>query len=180
MCIARFFFYSVVINTKDVDRVLSSLERTETGFLLTLEDAQNFIPEGDGEDAFLLEEDLAMETFQSAISTARDLADQLLTLKSILSGLADFSLDLSALQDSLTDKPESNLVSSLQELKTSYSSLREEWRRANLPNDHPLKQELNSCMKSLTGLGADVATAKSKSDSHSTTSSTSSSTSSSE
>ena len=93
----------LVINTKDVDRILSSLGRTETGFLLTMQDAQNFIPEGDGEEAFLLKEELAMETFQTAISTARDLADQLLALKSVLSGLADFSLDLSAIQDSLTE-----------------------------------------------------------------------------
>ena len=59
-------------------------------------------------------------------------------------------------------------------MKTSYSSLREEWKRANLPNDHPVKSELDSCRKTLTTLGADVASAKDKSDSHSTTSSTSS------
>ena len=165
----------LVINTRDVDRILSSLERTETGFLLTLEDAQNFVPEGDGEDAFLLEEDLAMEMFQSAISTARDMSDQLLTLKAVLNGLSNFSIDLTALQDSLTDKPESDQSTALQSLENLFSSLRAQWQGANLAKDHPLKQELDSCRKNLTDLGADVASARNKSDSHSTTTSTTSS-----
>ena len=130
------------INTKEVDRLLTSLEKTETGFLYTLEDAQNFVPDGEGEEAFLQEEDLAMETFQEAISTARDLADRLLAVKSILGGLADFSLHSTSIQDFLADKPESNQLNSLQELKASYSSLKEEWKRANLPSTHSLNQNL--------------------------------------
>ena len=122
----------LLINTKEVDRILSSLERTEAGFLVMLEDAQNFIPEGEAEEAFLLEEDTAMESFHSSISAARDLSDQLLTLKSVLNGLSNFSCDLSALQDSLVDKPESNQSSALQSLENLFSSLREQWQGANL------------------------------------------------
>ena len=68
----------LLINSKDVDRILSSLTKTETNFLLTMEDAQNFVPEDDAEEDFQLEEELVLETFQAAISAARDLADQLL------------------------------------------------------------------------------------------------------
>ena len=135
------------INTKEVDRLLTSLEKTETGFLYTLEDAQNFVPDGEGEEAFLQEEDLAMETFQEAISTARDLADRLLAVKSILGGLADFSIHSTSIQDFLADKPESNQLNSLQELKASYSSLKEEWKRANLPSTHSLTQARTQCLQ---------------------------------
>ena len=140
-----------------------------------MEDAQNFVPEDDAEEDFQLEEELVLETFQTAISAARDLADQLLAFKSILSGLSDFTLDLTALQESLSENPESNQSTSLQELKTSYSALREEWKRANLPKEHFVKSELDSCKKSLTTLGAEVASALAKSDSHSIASSSSSS-----
>ena len=164
-----------LINSKDIDRVLSSLTKRETNFLQSMEDAQNFVPEDDGEEDFLLEEQLAIEAFESAMSKARDLADQLLALKSILNGLSDFTLDLTALQESLGENPESNQSTSLQELKTSYSALREEWKRANLPNEHSVKAELDSCKKAITTLGAEVASALAKSDTHSVASSTSTS-----
>ena len=47
----------LLINSKEIDRLLSSIERTETGFLQTLEDGQEFIPVGDGADRFLEEEE---------------------------------------------------------------------------------------------------------------------------
>ena len=165
----------LLINTKEVDRIISSVERTETGFLQTLEDAQGFAPEGDEEVAFQLEEELAMESFHSSISASRDLADQLLMLKAVLNGLSNFRCDLDAIQDSLTEKPESNQSSALQALENLFSSLREQWQTTNLDKEHPIKAELDSCRKALTTLGADVASARDKSDSHSTTISSSSS-----
>ena len=167
-----------LINTRDIDRILSSLGRTETGFLQTLEDAQGFIPV-DGEEAFQLEEELAADTFQTNISEARDLSDQLLALKAVLNGLSDFNLGCTAIQDSLTEKPESNQATSLQAMRDLFSTLKAQWQGANLSRDHSLKGELDSCVKVLTTLGAEVAAAMEKSDSHSTIS-TSSSTSSTE
>ena len=164
------------INTKDVDRILLSLERTEKGFLQTLEEAQDFCPEDEEEEqVFQHEEDAAGEAFSSSLSMVRDLGEQLLGLKSVLNGLANFRTDLSALQESLEEKPESNQVEDLQSLKSLYSRLRQEWDAANLDPAHPIRGELDSCRKVLTCLGADVATAKDKSDSHSSSSSTTSS-----
>ena len=163
-----------VINTKEVDRLLSSLERTETGFLQTLEEAQSFIPDGDGEeDAFYTDEDLAMETFQDSISSARDTADRLLALKSVLTGLADFKNESTSLQDFLDSNPESNQTDPFKELKTLYQNLKEEWKRANLPSTHSLKAELDECMKTITSLGSAVCAVKDKSDPLSTSLSTS-------
>ena len=147
----------LLINTKEIDRILSSIERTETGFLQTLEDAQEFTPEGEGAETFLQEEDNAMEIFNISISAVRDSADELLTL---LSGIGDLKCDMTALEDSLTEKPESNQASTLQALGSTFSSLRQEWKKANLAKDHSLKSELDACRKKLTFLGADVASAK--------------------
>ncbi len=69
-----------------------------------------------------IEEDLAM---QDSVSNARDLADRLLSLKSILTGLADFRMTSASIQDFLRDNPGSNQSTSLQDLKTLYLSLRE-------------------------------------------------------
>ena len=160
------------INTKEVDRLLASLARTETGFLQTLEDAQTFLPNGEGEEeAFTTDEDLAMENFQESISSARDTADRLLALKSVLSGLADFSNDSSSIQDFLVDNPESNQSNSLRKLEALYLSLKEEWKRANLPTTHAIKSELDACRKTITSLEDAVSAVRDKSDSHSVASS---------
>ena len=58
-----------VINTKDVDRIIVSIERTETGFLQTLEDAQEFVPDGEAEEPFQREEEAAMEAFDRKTKT---------------------------------------------------------------------------------------------------------------
>ena len=165
---------ALLINTKEINRILISIEKTETSFLQSLEDAQTFIPE-DGEEAFQLEEELACDTFNSAISSTRDLGDQLLCIKAVLNGLANFKCDMDAIKDSILAKPDSNQVSAFQTLENLFSSLRSQWQTANLPRDHPIKAELDSCRIILANLGADVAAAHDKSDSHSTTTSSTSS-----
>ena len=90
-----------VINTKDIDRILVSIVRTETGFLQTLEDAQEFVPEGEAEEPFQREEEAAMEAFDNSISAVRDQADYLLTLSSVLTGMSDLKRDITGLESSL-------------------------------------------------------------------------------
>ena len=163
----------LLINFKEIDRVLTSIIKTETGFLQSLEDAQAFVPE-ESEEAFQIEEEMAADAFTTAISATRDLGDQLLCLKAVLNGLANFSCDLDAIQDTLSSKPDSNQVTALQVLENMFSSLRSQWQTANLPKDHPIKTELDSCRRVLATLGADVTAASDRSDSHSTSSSTTS------
>ena len=165
----------ILINTKDIDRILTSIERTESGFLQTLEDALEFTPEAEGAEAFQQEEETVMENFNVSISAVRDLTDELLTLKSVLTGIGDLTFVMTALYDSLTEKPESNQTSALQALESTFSSLRQEWKKANLAKDHSLKGELDACRKRLTVLGADVASARDKTVPHPSPSSSSSS-----
>ena len=165
---------ALLINTKDIDRTLVSIEKTETTFLQTLEDAQGFIPEDD-ESAFQQEEEQSSDAFLASISATRDLGDQLLCTKAVLNGLADFNCDLQALKDSLATKPDVNQVSSFQSLENLFHSLRNQWHAANLPRDHPIKAELDACTPILTELRADVTSACDKSDSHSSSSGSSAS-----
>ena len=164
----------LLIDTKDIDKTLKSIERTETGFLQTLEDAQEFIPEAEGAEAFHTEEDTAMENFNNSISAVRDLAQDLLTIKGVFISLGELTCDMAALTASLTEKPDSIHSSALQTLEKSFSALRLEWRKAHLPKDHPLKSELDACSKGLTVLGADVASARDKASPHPSPSSSSS------
>ena len=161
-----------LINSKEVDRILTSINKTETNFLQSLEDAQTFVPE-DAAEAFQEEEELAADTFTAAISATRDLGDQLHCIKAILNGLANFRCDSDAIQDTLISKPDSNQVSELQDLKSMFSSLRSQWQTANLPQIHPIKAELDACRKALATLAAEVTAATDKSDSHSTSSTSS-------
>ena len=163
------------ISTKDLDRILASLVKTETGFLQTMEEALAFIPtDEEEEETFSSEEAFALEAFQDAISTARDTAEQLLSLKSILNGLADFKNLSRSIQDFLDSNPDSNQTHSLQKLDAAFNVMRTEWNRADLPNTHPLKVELDSCNRTLTTLEDAVAAVRDKSDTHSSITSTSS------
>ena len=167
---------ALLINTKEVDRLLTTVQKTELSFLQAMEDAQTFAPEDEAEEtAFQLEEELTCDTFQAAISDTRDLGDHLLGIKSVLNGLANFKCDLDAIQETLSSKPDSNQVSELKDLRSLFSSLREQWQTANLPSDHPVKAELDSCRRTLATLGADITAAHERSDSLSTASTTSSS-----
>ena len=152
-----------VLNTKDIDRILVSIVRTEAGFLQTLEDALEFVPEGEAEEPFQQEEEAAMEAFDISISAIRDQADHLLTLSSVLTGLSDLKHDITGLESSLAARPESDHSTTLHKVESSVSSLRQEWRKANLPKDHLLKGELDACIDTIPTLAADVATAKHKS-----------------
>ena len=163
-----------LINSKEVERTLHSIIKTETTFLQTLEDAQKNLPEDD-EENFQLEEEQAADAFSDAISATRDLGDQLLCLKAVLNGLADFKCDLTAIQNTLSSKPDSNQVKAFESLESSFISLRRQWQTANLGRNHPLKTELDSCRETLTNLGADVTAAYDKSDTHSVSSASSSS-----
>ena len=58
-------------------------------------------------------------------------------------------------------------------MEALYLSLKEEWKRANLPTTHAIKSELDACRKTITSLEDTVSAVRDKSDSHSVASSTS-------
>ena len=162
------------INTKEVDRLLIALSKTETGFHQSLEESQAFAPEGgEEEEAFITHEDLATETFQDSVSTARDMADRLLALKSILTGLADFKTTSTSIQDFLETNPGSNQSNSLADLKTLYLSLKTIWKGVDLPSTHSLKHELDACANTITSIEDSVAAVLDKAKLHSSSASSS-------
>ena len=161
-----------VINPKEIERLLTSLKKTEAGFFQNIEDAQAFLPDGEGEESFTTEEDFAMEAFQDSISTARDSAEQLLALKNILTKLGEFKTESSDIQEFLEENPDSNQSTSLQQLRTLYLSIKDEWRKENLPTVHSLRHEVGLCNKTITSIEATVAAARDRSELHSMASST--------
>ena len=149
------------INSADITRQLTSLERTAKNFLLTMEEAQDFVPDGDEEeDTFQTEEADILEKFEEAVSSTKQLAEHLLALKSVQTGLADLTFDINSLETALVDRPDSDHSHCFTSLESSFSGLRQEWRKASLPNAHPLKGELDACTKSIHALAADIASAK--------------------
>ena len=151
-----------VINTKDIDRHLNSVERTERNFLLTLEEAQEFAPDGEEEETFQEEEANVADTFENSVAAFRELADYLLALKSVQTGLSDLTYDINSLETTLAEKPDSDHSLRFNAIDSSFSGLRTEWRKANLPKDHPLKGELDACTKHIDSLAADTASAKNR------------------
>ena len=141
------------MNIKEVERTISNLLKTEAGFTQTLDDAQNFLPEEEEQEHFYEQEALAEENFQLALAKVRDLGDKLITLKAVLNGLDDFNRQYTVVQDELKEAP-SNLNKSIDSLRTKFSYLNQQWKAASLEMDHPVRHELNSCVKLLTKLEA--------------------------
>ena len=162
-----------VLNTKEIDRLIASLIRTETGFLQTVEDTQGFSPGGEDEDEFQAEEEATIDNFQSAISSARDLGERLLTLKAVLTGIADFKSEEQIIKDALSVDPGSAQKEAVQLLRTSLSTLKAQWTGADLPSIHSLQNELKACARSLNGLAADILAEERTSATTSSTSTTS-------
>ena len=94
------------INAREIERLIDSVTRTETNFLTTLDEAQEYVPDGEGEDDFHNEEDVALEKFEQPLLKFREQAESILALKNIQLGLADLTLDIASLQTSLTDRPD--------------------------------------------------------------------------
>ena len=84
-------------SAKTIERLLCSVANTEKGFMLTLEEAQEFIAVEENQEALLKEEDDALENFTEAISDVRDMVNSLLSLKSIKKQLHNLQRDLRGL-----------------------------------------------------------------------------------
>ena len=152
------------MNRVEISRQLTSLERTAKNFLVTMEEAQAFAPESEEEEErFQSEEVDILDRFEDAVSSARQIAEHLLALKKVQTGLADLTFDIKSLEDSLRDRPDSDHTHCFNNIETSFSSLRQEWRKSNLPSVHPLKGELDACTTSIHALAADIASARNRS-----------------
>ena len=147
----------LLIKTKEVERYLSSITRTEDHFNQSLTEAQQFAPTDEAEEAsFQQEEEDAADVFDEHLSATRLLGEQLLAFKATLTGISDFKSDLDSLQTSLDELPDLDHTKSSSSLHSLLSTLREGWQSADLPPDHPLKRELDSCTKSLMTIQAKV------------------------
>ena len=148
-------------NAKAIERLLTSLSTTEAGFQQTLEDAQD-LPVDDEAPLDETDEMYASEAFSDAITEARDLAEEMLQLKSIHTGLEDFKCDLQALRDNFSLQPELDHDTAYKALDYTFSSLRKEWRKVNAPSTHQLKTDLDICSKALYMMAAEVTTSKAR------------------
>ena len=113
-------------NTRTLERLLSSVANTETGYLQTVEEAHEFINKEENADALQDEEDVALDTFNSTVADVRDSAASLISLKKISKGLQELSFDLKAVRDAFTLRPEADQASTLKPLETSYASIRQD------------------------------------------------------
>lgn len=101
-------------DTRGIERFITSVAHTETGFLQTIEEAQEFFTEEVNMEALQKEEDDALDHFNNSIAEVRDLAQELLTLKSIKTGITSFNKDLKTLRDLFNDQPELKQDSAIQ------------------------------------------------------------------
>ena len=160
-----------LIQLPEIQNHLNTLLKSETGYNFSIEEAQEFAPEEESDYSdFQQSEADAIETFETSLLRARMLGEKLSACKTVLTRMASFKTDLEALQSSLSDQPDLDYSSSFSKLDNLFSTMREQWTQAGLSKDHPLKQELDSCSKSLTAMQGDVSAAKSRSDTASSSS----------
>ena len=147
-------------NTRTLERLLSSVANTETGYLQTVEEAHEFINKEENADALQDEEDAALDTFNSTVADVRDSAASLISLKKISKGLQELSCDLKAVRDAFTLRPEADQASALKPLETSYASIRQEWNHGEHDEDHPLKTRMDDCGSLITQLTFEMSRTK--------------------
>ena len=153
-----------LITPDDISAMLDKLERSKTGFLLTVPAAQDFAPVGDEDnDTFQEEEEAALDKFNQGFNTARRYANNLLSMSKVQTGLADLCHYIETLEASLSSRPDCDLSSRYSSIDALFSELNLQWRDAHLPRTHSLKKELDACTMRIDALAGDIATAKSRS-----------------
>ena len=153
-----------LLKLPEIKTIIKTLLKTETGFTLSIEEAQDFAPTDEAEEAtFQEEEQDIVDTFQQTLSNAKALGEQLLACKATLTGIATFKKDLDSLQESLDAEPDQDKSIPLSRLQTLFFSMREQWTDADLPPDHPLQSELDACGKKLTQMEGDGLAARNRS-----------------
>ena len=116
-----------LIKVKEIQTHLQTLLKTETGFNHSIEEAQDFAPTEEGDLAdFQQEEAIVIETFESSLFKAREIGEQLVAYKSVLTGISLFQIDLEALKSSLGEHPDLDYSTSLSNLHDLFYNLREQ------------------------------------------------------
>ena len=87
--------------TNVIQKATASLSNTEAGFLQTMEDVQELLPEEEAE-ALAEEEQQVLEAFTTAVNEVQDLAELILNARSISVGLTSLNGDIQALRDNYT------------------------------------------------------------------------------
>ena len=148
------------LDTDEIERLLLCIEKTERKFFVTSDEAQEFAPEGDEEEqTFQDEETEVLDTFEINSSKAKKLAKLLLSLKIIETGLKNLTYDMTILESTLTDLPDKDHTATLRKIESSFSTLRQEWTKTRLPEEHPMKKELDACIRDINSLAANTASA---------------------
>ena len=132
-----------LIAPKDLERILSSLEKTEAGFEQSFEEALDFAPTGEDEDAFYEEEEAAKVLFDEAINAVKDQAKFLVNLRKAWASVAHLSRDVKALETNL-DNGE-NCTTFLPNMEKTIERLREQCDELTLSDHHSVKEELEAC-----------------------------------
>ena len=148
------------LDTDEIERHLQCIEKTERKLFATAEEAQEFAPEGEDEEQTFQDEELeSLEAFEISSSKAKKLAKLLLNLKTIETGLKNLTYDMTSLESTLTDLPDKDHTATLRKVESSFSTLRQEWTKTRLPDEHPLKKEIDGCTKDINSLVANTASA---------------------
>ena len=152
------------IDPTTINAFLDKIERSKNRFLHSLTAAQEFTPVGEEDlDAFQEEEEAAQDRFEHGYNNTKKLANELLAMKQTQLGLVEFHDEIKLLEQSLTTMPDSDHSRGCDLLETSFTSLKQEWKKTHLPRTHPMKGEFDACTERFLAVGAEVSSAKRKS-----------------
>ena len=142
---------------RTIEKLITSIKNSETGYLHTLEDAQTLLAKEEDSEELLTEEAAAVEQFQLAVSDANHDAASLLSLKSIGKKLRNFTSALRAVRDAFSARPEADQAGALIPLETTYAAILKDWDDGDHEDDHPLKALVDDCRSQLTQLSFEMA-----------------------
>ena len=148
---------------KTIERLVTSVEHTESKFLQTLDEAQDHIPEDDSAEDMQAEEDEALKLFNLAILEVRELAEELLAQKRLRVSLDSFNRELETLKELVEANPDRPQDSAIIALESQYIALLKGWEDTDLPPGHELETDLHQGRKFLTTLKADLDASKDRS-----------------
>ena len=145
------------LNIRVVENLVKSITTSETKYLSTLEEANDFLSKEENADTLLDEEEATVEQFQLTVSDVRESAANLISLKTSAKNLRKLTDAVKAVRDAFTMRPEADQSAGLHSLQSSYAAILNEWDEGNHDDDHPLRNMISECGSHITQLICEMA-----------------------
>ena len=150
-------------NIRTLERALSSISNSETGFNQTVEEVEELLQDEDTASTVDQEEErYVIAAFQEHVEATMDMAENMLATKRIYMDVSTLRQRSQALRDIFREDSSLSQDELLSNVNALFSSIQDNLRKTSLEASHPLWREVDSFHPVISRLTADLETVRTR------------------